>query len=338
MSGMKLLALCQDPQGPVVRHRVRAVVPYLREAGFADVEVRAIPDAWARRRAALQAARGFDVVLLVRKLFTGWDLGTLRSAARRLAYDFDDAVSFRDPSRRRASSTVRRGRFRNVVRAADVVLAGNAYLAGLAAECAPSRAPVVVAPTPVDTARYVPPASRPRGARRIGWIGSRSTLPYLRAVAGPLAQVLAARPDARFTVLADVPPDLPCGVEFVPWSEDAEVPWLQSLAVGIMPLSDDPWSRGKCGFKLLQYMACGVPAVASPVGANVGIAAGGEAALLAADDAAWIDALSRLLDDAAAAADLGERGREATLRRHAVAVLGPRYAAALVDCARREVP
>ncbi len=334
---MRLLVLCQDPAGPVVRHRVRAVLPHLAEAGFDDVDVRAIPKRLRERLALFRGAACADAVLLVRKLLIRAQLSWLAKHARRLAFDCDDAVMYRDPFRGRPRSHVRAARFRAAVRHADLVLAGNAYLAGLAAEHAPGSVRVALAPTPVDTARYVPASPGARGAdgvRRIGWIGARATRPYLRLVAAPLARLLAEHRGVRFCVMADAPPDLPFDVEFTRWSEGAEVAWLQSLAIGIMPLSDDPWSRGKCGFKLLQYMACGVPAVASAVGANVDVADDGAAALLADGDGAWFEALSRLLDDGTFARTLAERGRARAESRYCVAVLGPRYASALAACAR----
>jgi glycosyltransferase involved in cell wall biosynthesis len=135
--------------------------------------------------------------------------------------------------------------------------------------------------------------------------------------------------------MADEPPlgldGLP--VDFTPWSLAAEVPFLQSLDVGLMPLSDDPFSRGKCGFKLLQYMACGVPSVASPVGVNCDILADG-AGLLADLPAAWTDALLRLLDDAALRKDMGAVARSQATERWSSDVLGPRFATVLRDVVR----
>jgi glycosyltransferase involved in cell wall biosynthesis len=334
---MRLLVLCQDPDGPVVRHRVRAILSHLVAEGFDDVAIEAIPRRLSARISLFRQARHAAVTVLVRKLLVGAQLAMLRASARRLVYDVDDAVMFRDPFRGRPRSRVRAARFRKTVRAADVVLAGNAYLAGCAAEAGSGGTAIVEAPTPVDTDRYVPGDAPREGARRIGWIGSRSTLPYLRAIAQPLGRVMAERDDVSFAVMADAPPDVPFAVDFTPWSEAAEVPWLQSLSAGVMPLTDDPWSRGKCGFKLLQYLACGVPAVASPVGANVGIADEGRAAILADDDDGWHAALTRVLDDDEHAASLAERGRAHVTERFAASIVGPRVARVLAGCARSDV-
>ncbi|MCE9635485.1 MAG: glycosyltransferase [Planctomycetes bacterium] len=338
----RLAVLAEDLDGPVVRHRVRALLPWLRDAGLDDVRFVAVTKGHRARRAAFAAAADCGNVLLMRRLFQRFDFAALRGAAHRLAFDFDDAVQFRDPFQGRSTSYVRERRFLRAVRGADLVTAGNEYLAGLA-RAAKGDAQIVVAPTPVDADRYRPRAGAfvddahtdERRGFRVGWIGSRSTRPYLAVVAPALREVALQRPDLVVAVMADATPRELAGlpVEFTPWSEAAEVPFLQSLHAGLMPLTDDPWSRGKCGFKLLQTMACGVPSVASPVGVNTVIAAGG-AALLAATSDDWVAALLGLADDPAAAAVLGARGRAAVEARWSTAVLGPKFAAALAAWAR----
>lgn len=333
-----LAVLAEDPDGPVVRHRVLAVLPSLRGAGFGDVRVVRIPKGVRARIAAFREAGACTNVLLVRRLFMRFEFAALRAAAPRLAFDFDDAVSFRDPTRGRSVSYVRGRRFARSVRGADLVTAGNEVLADLAREA--RAAHVVIAPTPIDTDRYTPAPAGAASRRgfRVGWIGSRSTRAYLRVVAGPLRDLVARRADVVVAVMADQAPQELAGlpVEFTPWSGDAEVPFLRSLDAGLMPLTDDPWSRGKCGFKLLQYMACGVPAVASPVGANVAIAASGAAARLAASDAEWVAALDAIAADPASARDLAARGRAAAEGQWSTRVLGPRFAAALAAWAAGE--
>lgn len=332
---MRLAVLCDDPAGPVVRHRVRAVEPELRAAGFGEIAYAAIPDHLVARLALFRTLSAADVVLLVRKLFTWAELRALRASARRLVYDFDDAVMFRDPFRGRPVSNVRRRRFRRSVRSADLVSAGNEYLLGLAAEDAPKTARLL-APTPVDAARYSPGAAKHEGFR-VGWIGSRATRAYLDLVAPALRRVREARPDAVIAVMADAPPSQLEGlaVEFTPWSEAGEVAFLRSLDVGLMPLSDDPFSRGKCGFKLLQYMACGVPAVASPVGVNVELLSGGRTGALAATPDDWAPAILRVAADPAAARAAAAAARTLVAERWSARVLGPRFAAALAECAAR---
>lgn len=326
--------LCDDANGPVVRHRFRACEPSLRAAGFDDVRYAEIPKRLVARLALFRTLRDADVVVLSRKLFTWAEFRAARNSVERLVYDLDDAVMFRDPFRGEPVSHVRRRRFRHTVRTADLVLAGNPYLLGLVAEDAP-ESKRILAPTPIDTDRYTPGGGAHPGFR-VGWIGSRSTRGYLTLVEDALRRVRDARPDAVLAVMADAPPSQLAGlpVEFTPWSEAGEVPFLQSLDVGLMPLSDDPFSRGKCGFKLLQYMACGVPAVASPVGVNVEICDGGRTGLLAATPNDWAPAILRVAADPSAARTMAAAARARVEERWSSRVLGPAFAAALAECAR----
>ena len=325
---MKLVVLCDDASGPVVRHRFRTAEPTLRAIDLDDIRYVEIPKRLVARLALFRTLREADVVVLVRKLFTWAELQALRASVRKLVYDLDDAVMFRDPFRGEPVSNVRRRRFRHTVRAADAVTAGNEYLAARVREDSPDAFCRVI-PTPVDTARYTPVAV-PHGGFRVGWIGSRATRGYLTLVAEPLRRVLAARSDAVVAVMADAPPSQLAGVpfEFTPWSEDAEVPFLQSLDAGLMPLSDDPFSRGKCGFKLLQYLACGVPAVASPVGVNVDMCAEGEGRLASSAEE-WTDALLAIAADPGAARAATLRARDGVAERWSVRTVAPKLATVL---------
>jgi glycosyltransferase involved in cell wall biosynthesis len=325
---VKVVVLCDDANGPVVRHRFRTAEPALRAIDLDDIRYVEIPKRLIARLALFRTLRDADVVVLVRKIFTWAELKALRAAAKSLVYDFDDAVMFRDPFRGEPVSHVRRRRFRHTVRSADAVTAGNDYLAELAKADAPDAFCRVV-PTPVDTDRYVPAHVRHLGFR-VGWIGSRATRGYLSLVAEPLRRVIAQRPDTVVAVMADAPPSQLAGVpfEFTPWSEEGEVPFLQSLDAGLMPLSDDPFSRGKCGFKLLQYLACGVPAVASPVGVNVDMCAEGEGRLASsADD--WTSALLAIASDPDGARAAATRARDRVAERWSVLAVQPKLAVVL---------
>ena len=223
--------------------------------------------------------------------------------------EYDDAVFHRYDRHR--SALVRRvlgGKIDGLMRDAAIVVAGNPYLAARAR--AAGARDVVIIPSVVDLERY-PVAPPPAGGPAvIGWIGSPSTAEALGAVAPALARVCAGG-RAR-VVLVGVTPGrrawpFPC--EERPWIEDREAAEIAGFDVGIMPLADDPWSRGKCGFKLVQYLACARPAVASPVGVNPAIVVDGETGLLATTEDEWVAALERLLGDAALRARLGAAGR-----------------------------
>jgi glycosyltransferase involved in cell wall biosynthesis len=194
------------------------------------------------------------------------------------------------------------------MRDAAIVVAGNDYLAARAR--AAGAREVVVVPSVVDLDAY--PMTPPIAAAVpvIGWIGSPSTEGSLDAVAGALARVCAGG-RARVVLVGAREGrrrwPFPCEVR--PWIPGGEAAAIAGFTVGIMPLPDDPWSRGKCGYKLVQYMACGRPAVASPVGANRDIVVPDVTGLLATSEEEWEQALARLLGDDALRARLGRAGR-----------------------------
>lgn len=334
---IRVTVLSAEPDGPSVRHRWVNLAPRFEEAGIGLAVVPLPAEGKDRSDAFAEAGEG-DVTVLSRRLLRSADFARLLRSVGRLVYDFDDAMPYRDPWRGSPESSARAQRFHRTCVAADAVIAGNEVLADLARTCR-SRA-VFTAPTPVDVDRYGPaPAPAADGAPiHLGWIGSRSTLPYLKIVAEPLRRVLAARPGSRLIVVADAAPELAgVPVELVPWSEAVEGDALRRMGVGIMPLSDDPWSRGKCAFKILQYMATGLPAVASPVGANAVAVLPGRTGFLATSEEEWERHLGALLDDGPLRARMGAAARQAACARWSAAVLGPPLAHFLRAVGERDV-
>lgn len=306
---MRMTVLAPDLDGPVVRHRWRAFVPALTKAGFDSVRFESLRRPVSQRLALYATLTDDDVVVLVRKLLAGPELAVLRSRIWRLVYDFDDAVFLRDPSRRRAKSAVRGARFRRTVRRSDLVLAGNAILAEHAS-AASRRTDVRLTPTVVDTERLRPGAARDDGEVRIGWIGSAATRPFLETLQPVLDELRRADPRVRLHVMADAAPEL-AAATFTPWSEAAEASFLAGLDIGLGPLPDHPFTRGKCGFKLLQYAACGVPFVADDVGVQRQIAADGRVGLLATGHDEWVARLRDLVGDPELRRRLGRAARAA---------------------------
>lgn len=259
-----------------------------------------------------------DVTLLQRELVS--TLGTLEGlTARPRVLDVDDAVWLL-----RGGAGIRR-----IAGQCDLVICGNEFLADYFRRHA---ARVAVLPTAVDTTRYRPADGMPE-APRIVWTGGSGGFADLLAIEEAIGAVLAARPSARLRVVADRPPPLrtlpPARVEFVPWSPGCEVAALQQSGIGIMPLRATEWARGKCSYKMLLYMACGLPVVVSPVGMNVEVLAAGDVGIAASGQAEWIEALIALLDDPALARRLGEGGRRLTAERYALPCVGRRLAALL---------
>ncbi len=227
----------------------------------------------------------------------------------RLVVDYDDALFHQyDQHPSRWVRGLLSGKIAAVMRLAETVVAGNDYLASYARRAGARR--VVVMPTVVDLVRY--PVTQPVADSTvftIGWIGSPSTARYLRDIAPALAEV-CKEGRARVRLIGSGPIELP-GVPFevLPWSEGSEVDEMHRFDVGIMPLPDEPWARGKCGFKLIQYMACGLPVVASPVGVNSEIVDNGGNGFLASNTNEWVFSLRKLAVDRDLRIKMGMAGR-----------------------------
>src|SRR5262245_13816802 len=274
-----------------------------------------------------RALRGASVILQ-RHLHPGWQLALLRRQVRHLLFDFDDAVFLRDSYAPKGMNDPRRlRRFAATVRACDAVVAGNAYLADHAARWVGVHR-VHLVPTCVDPGRY-PLAGHTRvGAGvELVWIGSASTLQGLRLFA-PVLELLGRRlPGLRLKVVCDQFLDLwHLPVVPVRWSEAVEAEALAGADVGVSWVPDDAWSRGKCGLKVLQYMAAGLPVVANPVGVQAALVAHGETGYLARTPEQWLQALARLASDPGLRRRFGAAGRRAVESGYSVSAGAARWA------------
>lgn len=319
-----LAVLTSDPDGPVVRHRYRAYAPALRERGI-GIEVVPWPKGRAARRKALgrvAAARG---TVVSSRLLTARDVVRVRENTRRLGFDFDDALPFRDSRRGATRSWTRRRRFAAILAAADRVTAGNAYLAGLAAE---HGVAAVVLPTTVEVPDSVRPPPPDQALPLLGWIGSRATIGYLEERAVVFSALVAAGRTYRLRVIADAEPAFPPGiaVEPVPWTEQAWQGALSGVHFGLAPLSEDAWTLGKCGLRVLQTLAVGRPCVASAVGVQADQVRHGETGWLATGRESFLEGVLTLLDDPPRRRRMGEQGLDDVRERWSVAAWSSRVA------------
>ncbi|EJL72837.1 glycosyltransferase family 4 protein [Variovorax sp. Varisp85] len=218
---------------------------------------------------------------------------------------------------------------------ARLVVAGNEYLAQRARDAGARWVEVV--PTVIDLERYVPrPSNQGQlSVPRVVWIGSPSTVKYLAALEASLT-TLAARSAFKLRVIGGSLEMVGVDVECVPWTEESEVQSIAECDVGVMPLSDSQWERGKCGYKLIQYMACALPVVASPVGVNIQIVRDGSNGFLAASADAWVSKLEQLLGDAALRRSLGDAGRQRVEAEYCVQQVGPRLASLLLKAGAKK--
>jgi len=325
----KRLLVIADPGCPAsTRIRVTQFESYLQSRGV-TLQTFEWPAKGPGRPAALAALLGCveraAAVVFQRYLPPPAMLRRIRRRARRLVYDFDDAIIYSESTHGKPSLKLRRlWRFRQMMRCCDAVSGGNEYLATIARRHGASD--IHVLPTTIDLSEF---ERHPLGAELsadrstepiIGWIGLPSTLPYLEGLRRPLERLSQEVPGLKIRVISGQPPNLGrVPVEFVQWTAEAEAQEIRRLRVGLAPLLDDSWTRGKCARRLTQYMAAGVPAVASPVGAQAEVTDYG-AALPANTDDEWIQSVRRIVDDASVGAGIATRGRQMVRERFAAHV------------------
>lgn len=280
--------------------------------------LRGLLSAYDARLQVLRQTECFDLAIIYAELLPllpAW----LEKRLIRTSYifDYDDAFHLKYRSGRLGRlAPWLAGKIDRLIAGAAAVTAGNAHLAAHARRF---NANVTVLPSVVDTDHYRPlEAPRPDGAPfTVGWIGSPSTAPYLQLLVEPLQQLASEHP-VRLLVIGGTPPRIP-GVEVIaqPWSLEQEVPLIQQFDVGVMPLPDTPWTRGKCAYKLIQCLACGVPVVASRVGANVE-ALPAHSGLLASTSEEWYAAFRRLAADPDLRQHMGASGRRWIEQRYSL--------------------
>ncbi len=319
---MNILALVEAEDRVCCRYRISAFRPHWEAAGH-TLTIRELPRGiWARLR-ALAAVGTADVVVLQRKLLSRVEVALLRRNARRLVFDFDDALWLRDShSGKGFTSSKRRRRFQAIVRVADAMVAGNSILAAEVGV----RATVI--PTCIQLDSYSVRAAKVSEAIQLVWIGSSSTLKGLELQRELWDAVGTAIPGIRLKVVCDRFPQfahLP--VDAVPWSEATETEELAGADIGIAWVPDDPWSRGKCALKLLQYHAAGLPVVANPVGVQAEIVRPGENGFLATTPDEWIRSIRTLANDADLRNRLGAAGREQVRTMYSVEVGAAKWVA-----------
>lgn len=346
---MKVLFLTLYPEiMPSSRYRVYQCLPYLESAGIDFEALPAVPLSLFKhiynsgncfgnaayviteainRTYQLLKASSYDAIF-IQKGLTAINLRGLPSLLKdkRVIFDVDDNV-FGHPVSSFSSSIL--SVFQDKEQAAylagmsKVVIAGNSFLVSLASKY---NKDVRLIPTSVNTDKFVPAVNNLSGSRNltIGWIGGPSTSGYLKPLANVLKTITQKYPvtleiigDARFSLNG-------INLNAQPWRYETEISRLQEFDIGIMPMPDNEWTRGKCGLKALQYMSVGIPAVCSAVGANLGIIKDGLNGFLAATEEEWLDKLSLLLENPDLRRRLGQAGRQEVEERYSLKANAPR--------------
>lgn len=298
------------------------------ETGRPYLKLAALIKGFLRRMMILPRIPSFDFIFIHREMtplgppFFEWIISKL--LRKKIIYDFDDAIWLTD--RRSESWLLRSAKCRNKVKLicswSYKISCGNEYLASFAKKY---NDRVAYNPTTIDSKNWHNPdlhrsAYSSHDQIVIGWTGSHSTLKYLNELTSVLHQIEMEFPKVRIKIIADHKPNLELNsLQFVRWNEKTEIEDLLQLDIGIMPLPDDEWSKGKCGFKVLQYMALKIPAVASNVGVNSKIIENGSTGFLCNTPQEWKFALTRLLSDPVLRRQMGEHGRKKVVEHYSVA-------------------
>ena len=332
---------------PSQRYRLEQWEPILRERGveityapFEDEElhamvykpglmgqkVRLVTRGFGRRLSLVRKVKDYDLIYILREAaLLGPPLFERLIHQQRvpIVFDFDDAVfvSYRSPSNGYLSYLKFATKTKTICRIASHVMAGNPYLAEYARQV---NDRVTVIPTTIDTEKYRPSPKNSSGPVVIGWTGSYSTVQHLDTLRGALKK-LQARESFRLRVIGTPKYECPpVEVEAMPWRAETELHDLAAIDIGVMPLPDDRWSKGKCGLKALQFMALGIPTICSPVGVNTDIIQDDHNGFIAGSEDEWVEKLSRLVRSRELRQRLGQAGRATVEQKYSAITQAPR--------------
>lgn len=347
---MRVLFVVPYPtEAPSNRLRVEQYFPYLREHGITPIlrpfqsslfyNIRYAPGALSRKIASfgmssvsrlVDIARSsrVDVILVHREAFPFGGPFIEEAMARTdvpIIFDFDDAIYLPNSgdTNRFVTLLKRPHKTARIIELSSAVIAGNENLRAYASRYNHN---ITVIPTPVDTDYFAPRGGSDRDRVVIGWIGSNTTAPYLRMLVRALTQIVEKYPhvDVRVVGGSYVPPIVP-DLQVQRWDLNHELDELHGFDIGIMPMPDTEWTRGKCGFKALLYMSVGIPPVCSPVGVTTDILQDGYNGLLATTTEEWVDRLSSLIEDVTLRRQMGDAGRQWVVDRFSLHAQAPRF-------------
>lgn len=343
---MRVLALARYGRlGASSRMRIYQYVPFLQAL---DVDVQVVPllrDDYLKRLyqkqptnwielfvdylkqvVGLLNARKFDLLWIEKELFPNfpaWFEQALSGLGVRYAVDYDDAIFHNYDLSQQPLKRMLSRKIDDVMSSSQLVVCGNNYLAERARSAGAHKVEIV--PTVIDLERYEVTDLPVREKIVVGWIGSPATAKYLDLIAPALA-TLAKKFALQLRVIGASFAWDGLDVDCRSWSEESESREIQDFDIGIMPLADSPWEQGKCGYKLIQYMACGKPVVASPVGVNREIVRDGVNGYIASTVDEWVSACDALFSDLQGRISMGRQGRKAVEEKYCLQVTAPRLA------------
>ncbi|MBL8821047.1 MAG: glycosyltransferase family 4 protein [Planctomycetia bacterium] len=326
---MNLITLGKELHHACLRYRIEPVRAALRMEGH-WFSVQTMPKTPWGRWSLYHELKRVSTVIVQRRLLSPWEVPLLRRASKQLIFDFDDAFFQRNSLHHQPESPRRQARFKAMVQAADQVFAGNAWLAEYASQFT-SHSKIKIMPTCVDVSRY-PLAQHERNGLgiRLAWIGSSSTLKVFAQQRSLWAAIQQAFPSLEFHLICDRFPKWP-EVKIIPhsWSMETEASLLASCDIGIAWMPDDSWNRGKCGLKVLQYQAAGLPVITTPVGVHRSMVEPEQHGYWATTAEEWIAAIEKLTHQPRLRQLMGQRGRQQVEQQYSTTQLINRWKVAL---------
>jgi glycosyltransferase involved in cell wall biosynthesis len=276
-----------------------------------------------KRLSDARAAKNFDIIFIQREAYllgTSYFENRFKKSGAIVVFDFDDAIWLMDVSdvNKKFGWLKRPTKTAEIVSISDLVIAGNPYLADYARTYNPN---VIMIPTSVDTEKFQ--RKEPAKIKEricIGWTGSHTTIKHF-SLAIPFLRELKKKYGNRiyFKIIGDAAYSEPAlGIQGLKWNKDTEIEDLSEIDIGIMPLPDDAWSRGKCGLKCLEYMALCIPPVVSPVGVNTDIVQDGINGFVADTNNEWVEKISGLIESAELRKQIGEKARQSVIEKYSV--------------------
>jgi glycosyltransferase involved in cell wall biosynthesis len=293
------------------------------ESRGVKAEVRLYPRTLKENFRFFKELSQYDIVFLQRKRFSQPRLALLRKKAKRIVYDFDDSVMYRNSKAKDPLSSTRRRRFIQMAKNSDFVIAGNEFLKS---QVLPLNQNVDVIPTAIIGERYQLKTYPAQPGRVVlGWIGDHGSIHYLEKMKPIFERIGERYPQVELKIVCDTFFDCDrMKVIKKNWSSEEEVADLQGFDVGLMPLVDDPWSWGKCGLKIIQYQGVGVPVVCTPVGINKDLVEDGANGFWAKTPREWEEKLSLLIKNPKLREQMGREGRRRVLKNYTNEVCAPR--------------
>lgn len=326
---MKVAFLIQSPDAPSSRYRVLQYLPYFKDQGV-DVSVHFYQKTWWDKLKFYHSLSQYDLIYILRKLFLPNEFWYIRQKAKKIVYDFDDALMYRSSGSKSPYSLSRRIRFAYMMKKVDYIIAGNQFLKS---EVFPYNQNVVIIPTSVDLSRFsLKENYHTKGPITIGWLGSSSTLKYLEPLVPIFEKIYKKCLNIQLKIVCDTfLHDLHIPVVKKQWYAEEEEADLKSFDIGVMPLIDDLWSKGKCGLKILQYFSVGVPVVCTPVGINRDIVEDGVNGFWAQNKDQWENRLLKLIEEEELRREMGLQGRKTVEQGYSLKVNAPRLFSVLKE-------